>query len=204
MRQGRRIRLQRLCDAGWVDDAADLPRLPEGEEGAAPRRHRQPGVEKERARQAAKQAEKESRGKGGGKGKKPAARPSADEEEEAGEAEAMDEDEAAYTPQRSGGGVAAATAATAAQAARAAPPLVDSARGEKRGRPAPTPGSLSSSSGAAKRRAAAAARAAAADPPTLSELIEPLIEAALLDFRQRSQRSFYRSMLRAAVRQLDR
>ena len=151
-------------------------------------------VEKERERQEAKRAEKECQAKGGAKGKMPAARPPpADEEEgeeDVGEAGAMDEDEAAETPQRGGGGGGGGGGGSSSGA---------SARGEKRGRPAPTPGSLSSSSGAAKKRAKVAAAAAAANPPTLSELIE----AALLDFRQRGQRLFYRSMLRAVVMRLD-
>ena len=131
------------------------------------------------------------------KGKKPAARPPpADDEEgeeDVGEAGAMDEDEAVETPQRGvGGGGGGGGGGGSSSGA--------SARGEKRGRPAPTPGSLSSSSGAAKKRAKVAAAAAAANPPTLSELIE----AALLDFRRRGQRSFYRSMLRNAVKTIDK
>ena len=60
---------------------------------------------------------------------------------------------------------------------------------------------LSSTSGAAKKRAAMAAAAAAANgPPSLIELIRIALRD---DFSKRTERSFYRSMLRVKVKALD-
>ena len=59
---------------------------------------------------------------------------------------------------------------------------------------------LSETSGAAKKRAKKAAAAAAANPIGLSELVE----AALVMFAERGQRSFYRSMLRKQVETIDK
>ena len=70
----------------------------------------------------------------------------------------------------------------------------------KERQPPPQRAPLSETSGAAKKRAKKAAAAAAANPIGLSELVE----AALVMFAERGQRSFYRSMLRKQVETIDK